>query len=75
MRTFGPAGSTPAATLLADGNFTIHEAVEFSGLSRSALYNAMAAGSLPYVKLGRCRRIPKRALLMLLEGGLITAAG
>jgi len=41
---------------------TIQEAVLFSGVGRSFLYEAMKRGELPYVKIGSARRIPKRAL-------------
>ena len=52
--------------LLADGLLRIEEAEAFSGLGRSTLYKYMDDGLLPYVKLGRSRRIPKQALIELM---------
>ncbi len=51
--------------LVADGLVRVAEAQEFSGLSRSKLYELMEAGDLAYVKIGRARRIPRRALIEL----------
>ncbi len=51
--------------LVVDGLVRIAEAERFSGLSRSKLYELMEAGDLAYVKLGRARRIPRRALIEL----------
>lgn len=48
--------------LVREGCMTIQEAVLFSGVGRSFLYEAMKRGELPYVKIGSARRIPKRAL-------------
>ncbi len=49
--------------LLADGAKTVRQACEFLGVSRSWLYEQMEGGLLPWVKLGRRRVIPKRALV------------
>jgi excisionase family DNA binding protein len=43
----------------------IRDAEDFTRLSRSKLYALMKAGELPYVRIGRCRRIPHRALIEL----------
>lgn len=40
----------------------IPEAVAALRISRSKLYQMMAAGQVSYTKLGRCRRIPRREL-------------
>ena len=59
---------------MADGLMTVQEAAEFLRLSRSSLYTMMDSGELAFVKLGRSRRIPKRALVELaareLRGGI-----
>lgn len=59
--------------LVEDGLVTIREAGRFLNLSRTAIYGLMESGLLPYVKLGRSRRVPKRALTELagscLRGG------
>jgi excisionase family DNA binding protein len=57
-----PAGG---AELVADGLLTVAAAAAFLSVSRSTLYLAMDRGQLPFVKLGRARRIPRRALLAL----------
>lgn len=59
--------------LVADGLVGNPEAGEFLSVSRSKLYELMDSGDLPFVKLGRSRRIPRRALVELaakeLRGG------
>lgn len=57
--------------LLEDGCFTIEEAVRFSGLGRSFLYEQMKAGRLPFVKISSSRRIPRRALQRFLAEHLV----
>jgi excisionase family DNA binding protein len=69
-----PSVETDRTELVADGLMKVQEAAEFLRLSRSSLYAMMDAGELAFVKLGRSRRIPKRALVELaareLRGGL-----
>lgn len=48
--------------LVRDGALRISEAVRFSGIGKSKLYEEMAAGRLPYLQIGGARRIPRRAL-------------
>jgi excisionase family DNA binding protein len=60
-------------SLVQDGAVTIARASEISGMSRAWLYGAMERGDLPYIKLGGARRIPRRALMQLLERNLIGA--
>jgi excisionase family DNA binding protein len=50
-------------SLLEGGLLPVSEAAEFLGVSRSMVYALMEDGQLPYVKIGRARRIPRRALL------------
>ncbi len=54
-----------AAALVEDGLVTVSEAAAFLRLSRSTLYTLMDSGSLPWVRIGRTRRIPRRALIEL----------
>ena len=61
---------TTRVELVADGLLTIREAAGFLHLSRSTVYQFMDRGELPFVKLGRSRRIPKRALVELAARGL-----
>ena len=61
------------AALVEDGLMTVAEASRFLRLSRSTLYAIMDRGELRFAKLGRSRRIPKRAVVELaareLRGG------
>ncbi len=57
--------------VLADGAVTVTEAVRFSGLSRATLYATMSEGGLAYIKRGRRRLIPRRALVAWLADGLV----
>jgi excisionase family DNA binding protein len=60
-------------SLVTDGAISITRAAEISGMSRAWLYNAMERGDLAYIKLGTARRIPRRALMLLLEKNLVGA--
>ena len=68
-------GRTPAdsAELVADGLMTIREVASFLRLSRSQIYVLMDEGDLCFCKIGRSRRVPKRAAVALaakeLRGG------
>jgi excisionase family DNA binding protein len=55
--------SSDSEALVQDGLMTIGEAQQFLRLGRSTLYALMDRRELPYVMLGRARRIPKRALI------------
>ena len=46
-----------------DGLDRVEEAGRFPKISRSRTYELMDAGELPFVKIGRSRRIPHRALV------------
>ncbi len=56
--------------LVADGLLTVPEAAGFLRLSRSNLYALMERGELRFVKIGRSRRIPRRAVIALAACGL-----
>ena len=56
--------------LVSDGLMTVKEAATFLRLSRSTVYSMMDDGNLPFVKLGRSRRIPRRAIVKLAAGEL-----
>jgi excisionase family DNA binding protein len=51
--------------LVADGLLTVAQAADFLQCSRTRLYEAMDRGELGYVKWGRSRRIPRRAVTQL----------
>jgi excisionase family DNA binding protein len=55
--------SAKSADILADGLQTVEAAADFLAVGKTTLYKAMERGELPYVKIGRARRIPRRALL------------
>ncbi len=57
------------AALVEDGLLTVAQAADFLQISRSSVYMAMDRG-LPFVKLGRSRRIPRRALIEFAARGL-----
>ena len=63
-----------SAALVEDGLVTVPEAAAFLRLSRSTVYELMNQGVLAYAKIGRSRRIPRRALVELaareLRGGV-----
>jgi excisionase family DNA binding protein len=54
-------------TIVADGLMTVPEAAKFLRISRSKLYETMDKGELAYVKLGKPRRIPRRAVIDLVS--------
>jgi len=64
--------------LVAEGLLTINESAEFLRLSRAKIYQLMDSGDLCVTKLGRARRIPRRAVVELtarnLRGGTHTDA-
>ncbi len=41
---------------------TAEESAELLGIGRSKVYELMAGGVLPSVKVGRCRRIPRKTI-------------
>jgi excisionase family DNA binding protein len=59
-----------AIELVQEGLMTVAEAGRFAGLSRSSLYALMEEGKLVYAKIGRARRIPRRALVELAASSL-----
>jgi excisionase family DNA binding protein len=61
--------------LLADGVETPRTAATFMRVSVAKVYQLMASGELAYTKIGRCRRIPRRALIDLLAYGLVDRGG
>ncbi|MBM4070272.1 MAG: helix-turn-helix domain-containing protein [Planctomycetes bacterium] len=58
--------------LVCDGLVPIKEAAGFLGISVGSLYAMMGRGELVYVKLGRSRRIPRRALVELAAKFLVS---
>lgn len=63
-------GMQDASDLVAEGLLSVGEAARFLSLSRTTLYELMESGRLVYVKLGRARRIPRRAVIALATSNL-----
>jgi excisionase family DNA binding protein len=60
-----------SAVLLADGVDTPKTAAAFLKISVAQVYRLMEMGALPYTKIGRSRRIPRRALVELAARHLV----
>ena len=58
--------------LLSEGLMTVADTCRFLAVSRATAYRMMETGELPYVRLGHCRRIPKRALIEYTRERLVT---
>ncbi|NIO38881.1 MAG: helix-turn-helix domain-containing protein [Anaerolineae bacterium] len=56
--------------IVSDGLLRVREAAVFAGVSRSSIYIWMDQGLLPYVRIGRSRRIPRKALITMLADSL-----
>jgi excisionase family DNA binding protein len=59
------------AELVIDGLMTLREVQDFTRLSRTDLYTRMTRGELPFVKLGKRRLVPRRAVVDLAAAGLV----
>ena len=57
---------TPQELLVSDGVLDVRAACGLLGISRTAVYDLMRTGNLPFINLGRRRLIPKRAVISLL---------
>jgi excisionase family DNA binding protein len=60
-----------AIDFVAGGLDTVGQAAAYLGFSRSHLYALMERGHLPYVKIGKARRVPHRAVLELAARNLV----
>lgn len=47
---------------------SVEEAAQILGIGRSAAYEAVHQGQIPYLRIGRRILIPRRALTALLDG-------
>jgi excisionase family DNA binding protein len=63
--------NTGEQALVADGCIKLDEAQRFLQVSRSTLYELMDAGELPYLRFGRNRRIPRRALIEFAQRAIV----
>ncbi|MFO0848374.1 MAG: hypothetical protein U0871_07445 [Gemmataceae bacterium] len=57
--------------IFSDGAVDVRAASEFTGWGRTSLYAAMADGRLPFVRLGKRRLVPRRALVELLRANVV----
>ena len=55
--------------------YDVPEAGALLGLSRNASYEAAKRGQLPTIKVGKLLKVPKAALMRLLEQAGITKGG
>jgi excisionase family DNA binding protein len=62
--------SRPAPGILDGGLTDVNGACEFLHLSKSMVYRLMDEKLLPFVRIGRARRLPKRALIEFAEKNL-----
>jgi excisionase family DNA binding protein len=67
------AAAVEQVPVTADGLASIREAEEFLSVGRSTLYKLMDSGELRFAKVGKCRRIPWRALREYAERCLVGA--
>ena len=65
--------ATSTLEAMSDGTLSITAACQFTGLSRSELYLRMNTGSLIFIKMGKRRLIPKRALTAMLAANVVPA--
>ncbi len=57
--------TSDSVDIVSEGLLTVLQAATFLSVSRSKLYEMMDSGELCYVKVGRCRRVPRRAAVEL----------
>jgi excisionase family DNA binding protein len=57
--------------LVSEGLLDVRDAATFLGLSVAKLYGLMESGELAYAKIGRSRRIPRKALIELAARHLV----
>ena len=65
------SGPVKDAELMADGLDRIPDAAQFLKVSATTIYQLMSNGRLPFVKIGKCRRIPHKAVVDLAATSLV----
>ena len=58
----GDAAADADLDAVSEGLVSVREAAGFLGLGKSTVYELMDRGQLPFVRLGRARRVPRKAL-------------
>jgi excisionase family DNA binding protein len=67
--------TSPSSNLCEDGLLRPYpDAAQFLGISRSSIFQLMANGKLPYVRVVVGKRIPRRALVNFAESRLVERA-
>jgi excisionase family DNA binding protein len=69
----GEAEADPRQAVLEGGFVGVEEARRYLCVSRTLLYSLMDGGQLAYAKIGKCRRIPRKALIAYAESRLVMA--
>jgi excisionase family DNA binding protein len=64
--------ATKATEIVRDGLDRVADVCRFLRLSQSTVYGMMERGDLPYVKIGKSRRIPHRAVVELAASNLVS---
>jgi excisionase family DNA binding protein len=57
--------------LLEDGLDRVRDVAAYLSVSVAQVYALMARGELPFTKIGRCRRVPRRAVVNLAARNLV----
>lgn len=59
--------SRETGDMASGGLFTIEGAAAFLQMSRNGIYALIRSGELTSIKVGKCRRVPRRACEQLIE--------
>jgi excisionase family DNA binding protein len=65
----------PESELVRDGLDRVPDVARFLKVCVAQVYRLMEAGDLPYVKLGKSRRVPHRAVVELAAKNLVQRHG
>lgn len=68
-------GNRTAEELIGGGLDRIRDVAAFLKVSRSQIYALMGRGVLPFVRIGRSRRVPHQAVIDLATSNLVLHAG
>lgn len=61
---------TTTEPICRDGTMSVKEAIRFTSLGMTTLYQLMDKGAIRFTQVGRRRLIPRAELVRLLEAGL-----
>jgi len=76
-----PAGQRPSGFETCEGGHgptltvTVEEAARLLGISRTLAYELVTRGELPHLRLGRRIVVSRRALELMVDGGLLGQSG